>query len=444
MNYESAGGNLTINTWNTTVSTGARTLRLSGAGNGEIVNWTSASNNVVTVIKDDAGTWSLRSTMNPGLRAAVFGPVTVNNGTLAVDGGLGERVTGSVVVNNGGTLQVGASGGTVGEVGAGVTPTSVTIKSGGALNASTFTDYSLQPAQTLIAGGSISTGGQLSVFGDNRVHIGDVSTASAGTMSVTGNLSLSNQFAATGGGLYFDLSNSTSGTNDKVNVSGNVSVSNGPVNLYVNALGGGFATGTYNLISYTGAALNTSDFNLSVTGAARPARPWDSAPSPTRSTWSSAAPPAISCGRAISAAIGTSSEHPIGLTPAHRWPTSSTSSTTSPSMTPPRTATSTSRLRVTPGSMTVTTGGNYTFGGSGTITSAAALTKNGTGTLVVTKHRAEFLPQRQYQRRHAGARHRWGGWLGHQWRHRQQRRPRCQQEQHRYLQRHHLRQRLGH
>ena len=41
-----AAGNLTIGTWNTTVSTGPRTLRLLGAGNGEIVNWTSVASNV--------------------------------------------------------------------------------------------------------------------------------------------------------------------------------------------------------------------------------------------------------------------------------------------------------------------------------------------------------------------------------------------------------------
>jgi autotransporter-associated beta strand protein len=381
-NYQSDAGKLTISALSPAAAvTTARIFTLQGAGDGEITAFTPSVTTVQhTVIKNGAGTWKWGATGTTGQ----WGAVTVNGGTLVFDGGIGVNAKGAATVNSGGTLQVVSDGSNNGEVGNGVTPTTLTIKSGGALNANTFTDYSLQVGQTLVAGGSISTGGQFSTFGDNRVYIGDVTTASAGTMTVTGNLSLSNQFAAAGGGLYFDLSNSTSGTNDKINASGNVSVSNGPVNIYVNSLGGGFASGTYNLISYNGAALNVSDFNLSVSGGGttRQALGIGTATNAVNLVVTGAPGNLLWKGNVSGDwdIVGTSNWFNTGTSLADKFyqfdnvSFDDTATTTNVNVT----------TSVNPGTVSVTTANNYTFSGSGTITSASALTKSGNGTLVVT------------------------------------------------------------
>jgi fibronectin-binding autotransporter adhesin len=382
-NYQSDAGKLTISALSPgSLVTTARIFQLQGAADGEITAFTPSVTNVQhTVIKNGTGTWKWGATGTTGQ----WGAVTVNGGTLIFDGGIGVNVKGAPTVNSGGTLQVVSDGSNNGEVGNNVTPTTLTIKAGGALNANTFTDYSLQVGQTLVAGGSISTGGQFSTFGDNRVYIGDVTTPSAGTLSITGNLSLSNQFAAAGGGIYFDLSNSTSGTNDKINASGSLSVSNGPVNIYVNALGGGLATGTYNLISYSGAALNPSDFNLSIAGGGGTTRQTLGVGTATNAVnlVVSGTPGNLVWKGNVSGdwdIVGTSNWFNTGTSLADKFyqfdnvSFDDTATTTNVNVT----------TSVNPGTVSVSTNNNYTFSGSGTITSASALTKSGNGTLVVS------------------------------------------------------------
>ncbi|HEY7088756.1 MAG TPA: autotransporter-associated beta strand repeat-containing protein [Tepidisphaeraceae bacterium] len=269
--YESAGGNLTITNWNTSATGTGRFLNLSGAGNGLIQNWASPpSNTTLTVNKSGAGTWTLGSGMNSG----TFISMSVTGGSLVLQNGLGARMIGNATISTGGTLVVQASGGVDGEIGNGTPPTTLAVNAGGVLDASSFTTYSLQVAQTLVAAGTIKAG-TLAAFGDNAIHIGNTTAPAAATLSIQGNLSLSNVAAATNGGLHFDLGNDTtigSGTNDLVSVQGDVQIDNssGPINIYVNALTGSYATGTYRLIDFTsGNTLNASDFSLQGFAASR-------------------------------------------------------------------------------------------------------------------------------------------------------------------------------
>jgi hypothetical protein len=242
-NYESAGGSLTINNWVTTGSGGQRTLRLLGAASGTMAGWSPVAGNVVTLIKDGTGTWTIGSGMN--VADGAFGPTTVNAGNLILAPGVGARFTGSnsttsvvpnITINNGGRLTVQAANGTDGEVGNAPTPGTITVNAGGMLDASSFTTYSLQANQTLIGAGTFRAG-TLSVSGDNAIHLGASAASTAvGTLTVQGALSLSNAFSSATGGLYFNLGNATTpgaGVNDLISVQGPAVVDNsgGPINV---------------------------------------------------------------------------------------------------------------------------------------------------------------------------------------------------------------------
>jgi len=394
-NFESLAGNLTIASWNSTGSASARTLRMIGAGNGEFQGWTAAAGNVVTVIKEGAGTWSLRSGMSNA--NGVFGPVTVNGGTLVFDNGLGSRETGNVTVNLGGTIQVVRDptnpGGDVNavEVGNGTPATTVNVKAGGALDASTFTIYSLQAGQTLIGGGTLSTGGKLSASGDNAIYIGDVSTAAAGTLMVNGNLAISNAFAAGAGGLHFDLTNDTTpggGINDQISVSGDFQLDNtsGAINLYINPLSPqGFANGTYNLISYNGASLpSPSDFHLIVGAGGQTRQMLSVATQTNQVNLNVSGSPANLVWKGGNAGnawdIVTTQNWVNGVTGDKFYQLDNVTFDDSSANT---SVVLTATGAITPGSMTISANQNYNFSGSPALSIGSGLTKNGGGTATI-------------------------------------------------------------
>jgi autotransporter-associated beta strand protein len=96
----------------------ARNLYLQGAGNGSISGDISDTSANLSIIKQDAGIWTLSGTNSYG------GATTVNDGTLAVSGILSAS---AVTVNNSGTVLASGSTGTIGN--------SVTINLGAILAA---------------------------------------------------------------------------------------------------------------------------------------------------------------------------------------------------------------------------------------------------------------------------------------------------------------------
>ncbi len=397
LNWESAAGNLAIGTLNTTANGGARTIRMIGAGNGEVQNWTPNANNAITLIKDGTGTWTMRSSIATNIGTAAFGAVTVNGGNLVLEAGLGEKVVGNsslpvvpnVTINSGGTLTVKSADGTTGEVGNySASGTTNTIKAGGTLDASTFTNYSMQAGQTWIIGGTVKAG-NLSTFGDNAIYLGDVSTTAFGTATVVGNVTLSNAFSTATGGLNFDLANVNTvggGVNDLLSVQGNVSVDNssGPINIRLHPTAG-LANGSYRLIDFTGGStLNANDFTLS-----------GFTPGTTRQS--------ISVGTAagqvnlvVAGSPGNvvwkgnvSSTWDIGVTGTPNWLNGATADKyydfDNASFTDAA-ANKTVDLStvITPTSITVNSAGDYVFQGGGSLNGPTGITKSGTGKLTIS------------------------------------------------------------
>ncbi|WP_428937480.1 beta strand repeat-containing protein [Fontivita pretiosa] len=390
--YESSAGNLTITNWNTSATGTGRFLNLLGNGNGQIVNWVAPpASTTLTINKSGGGTWTLGAGMNTG----TFIAVNVNGGTLVFDGGLGTRMMGSATISAGGTLRVVSTDGTSGEIGTAPTPTSITVRSGGAFDASTFTTYSLQPGasagvlgQSLVLGGTFTTG-TLAVFGDNVVRLGDSAAAgSVGTGHIVGNLSLSNAFAATGGGIYFDLANVTTvggGVNDLLSVQGDVMVdgSSGPINLYLNPISAAFATGTYRLIEFSsGATLNASDFAIQGFSAGQ-----------SRQTAAVATAPGqvnlvVSGNVANLVWVGNGAGNEWDVATTQNWLNGATPDKffLGDHVTFNDTSTNTTVNLIgnlLPGSIVVDTAQTYTFQGSGALIGNPTLAKSGTGTLIV-------------------------------------------------------------
>jgi fibronectin-binding autotransporter adhesin len=384
-NFQSAAGLLTINNYVIDSAVGsARTITFGGAGNGQINAWAPSNATLQHILqKNGAGTWTLGSGM---ASTGKFGAITVNGGNLVLKGGLGAISAGNTVINNGGTLTVESDGANNGEVGNGTTATTITVASGGTLDASTFTSYSMQVAQTLIAGGTIKAGA-FNTFGDNVVRIGNVATAAAGTMSVVGNLNISNEFSSTTGGYYFDLTSAATtvggGVNDLVSITGDLSVNTagGAIPLRINSLGGGFANGTYRLFEFTsGTTLSPSLFTLVGAGSSRQLFSVDTAPgqvnllvtgNPASLVW------AGDGGGNVWDVNGTSNWR-NGANPDKFFQFDNvTFNDTSANKTVNLSTT------VTPTSVLVDTASTYTINGAGNISGSSSLTKSGTGTLVL-------------------------------------------------------------
>lgn len=385
-NIESAGGLLTIGTYtiNSAVPS-ARTIALSGAGNGQIDNWSPANAALAhNLVKNGAGTWSLGSNL-AGIGR--LGNVTVNGGNLSLGAGVGAIMAGNTVVNTGSTLTVVSSGGVDGELGNNTTPTSIRVVAGATLDASSFSNYSLQVAQTLTLGGTFKAG-SLTAYGDNVIYLGDVNTVSPGTGVIQGNLNLSSQFATALGGIHFDLANVTTvggGVNDLLSVQGalNVDTSSGPISLRLHPIAG-LANGTYRLIEFTGGAtLNASDFVLTgfASGTTRQSVSVGTAAnqvnlvvsgSPANVVWSGA----------------NSSAWDVGVTGTNNWLNGGSpdkyfdfDSVSFTDAAANKTVDLTTAI--TPASITVNSSGDYLFQGGGSLNGSTGITKSGSGKLTI-------------------------------------------------------------
>jgi fibronectin-binding autotransporter adhesin len=403
-NFDSLAGNLAINALNTTATGGNRIVRMSGAGNGEFINWTpntgtGATANALTLLKEGAGTWTIRSSfVNPAtVGTGTLGNITVNGGNLVLEAGVGEKVTGNgltnpvtvpnVTINSGGTLTVVSADGVSGEVGNYATPTTLTVRAGGTLDASTFSTYNLQVGQTFIGAGTVKAG-LFNTYGDNSIFVGDTNaTGSVGTLAFQGNFGISNEFATANSGIRFDLAATNTvggGVNDLITVAGDLLVNNagGPVKFVINPLTGSLQTGQYRLIDFgTGTTLNPADFTLTgvTAGTTRQSFGITTAPGQVNLTVSGAPANIVWKGNLSADWDVVATSNWLNGAAADKYyqfdnVTFDDTATT-------RTVNLTTGL--TPSSVTVNANTDYVFNGTGSLTTTLGLTKSGTGKLTI-------------------------------------------------------------
>lgn len=149
-------------------SVNTRTIRLRGAGSGEIQGGIANSytnGSITAIVKEESGSWTLSGTNS------YTGSTSVNGGTLLVNGTLGNSV---LAVNSGGTL-----GGT------GVINGAVTVDSGGALAPGVSTGtLIISNLLTLSTGSTVLVEINAQTLNHDRVS-GLSNVAYAGTLSVS-------------------------------------------------------------------------------------------------------------------------------------------------------------------------------------------------------------------------------------------------------------------
>jgi fibronectin-binding autotransporter adhesin len=327
-----------------------RMLNLQGAGNGNITgNIGGTAVGSWDIIKRGTGTWTLSGSNTH------TGRTVVNEGTLVLS-------SASAVVTSS-ELRAAGSG-----------IMDVSQVAGGTFN--------LQVDQAVTGTGTFKAN-TLYAFGDNMIRPGAAGVV--GTLTVDGNLTLDGQFGTAAGGLYFDLSNTTTvggGVNDLINVTGSLSLMN-QMQVHINPVSGALANGTYRLIEY-GGSLSGGAGNLSLIGAGSARQ------SLALSTATAGQVDLVVSGMAANlvwAGDGSSNTWDVGGTP--NWQNNGSpdvfydfdnvSFTNTGSATPAVNIVGT----VQPGSITVDSSQNYTFAGAGAIGGAGSLTKSGTGTLTI-------------------------------------------------------------
>jgi autotransporter-associated beta strand protein len=206
---------------------GARGFQLGGAGNGTN---NGAISTALSLRKMDGGIWTVTN------NNTYTGATTVEGGTLVLAATAKIGSTPSITVFNNATLDV-----------------SAVMTSG--TNA-----FALTTGQMLAGGGNVmgnvnaSAAGVLIQPGSLNVHSLTGGMGAAGTLSISGNLSLGPTTTN-----YFELGSSTTvggGINDLVSVGGDLD----PQNAYISiSTFTGLVNGTYRLFNYSGAKL--SSFN---------------------------------------------------------------------------------------------------------------------------------------------------------------------------------------
>ena len=238
-NIESQSGTLTLNGNLSAPDWALRTYRLSGAGNGVITGAIVDLDTIggqtvenVGILKQGTGTWTLATAANVADPSNDenyhHGPTTVEEGTLVVL---------SNGVNNGELRS-----------------SSIAVASGGTLDTTDFSTYSLLQDQALSGAGTVSAN-TLAGYDDNVIAPGD----SVGTLNIAGNLSLSTYNDAPTGSLNYELGSTTTpggSSNDLISVGGNLSltasVGTNKFQVNVTPVDLSLAAGSYRLINYTG------------------------------------------------------------------------------------------------------------------------------------------------------------------------------------------------
>jgi autotransporter-associated beta strand protein len=214
--FDSAAGKLTItgDILNETGNATARTIRFSGAGNGEFAALfvDSTGTGALTIRKEGTGTWIFS---NPSF--SYLGDTLVSGGTLAFTGGISIDSSPHIEIAPGATLDL----------------------SSGSLNRAA--------EQTLVGAGTAR--GPVSLAG------GVLTPDVPGMVSSPATLTFADGLSLDGGNVNFDLGATQTpggGVNDLVNVQGNLQLlSQTDINLH--PLAGGLASGAYRLFNYSGA-----------------------------------------------------------------------------------------------------------------------------------------------------------------------------------------------
>ena len=254
---ESAGVGQLL-TVNSTITNGANTLTLLGAGDGLVTTPLAGSGNVV---KQGAGTWTLGGTGAPagatgtttftsqagtlsflsnGTNSTIgAGSVTLNGGSMALSGTAASTFNNAAAVaQNGSITALQAPGGTAGlVVNLGGTQ-GVTIAAGKTLTLATANNYTLNVLGSITGAGALTSTGTVNLNAATNSYSGATSIPS-GVLSVNGGLNTAGAVTVSGG---------TFNVNAPVTV-GNLIVS----------------TGTYN----GGAALTTTSGVTVIGGLAR-------------------------------------------------------------------------------------------------------------------------------------------------------------------------------
>lgn len=163
------------------------------------------------------------------------GLIKAGAGTLTLQGS--ASYSGTTTISNG-VLALSGSGSLAGT-------TNINIKSAGTLNVSGVGGLTLASAETI--GGSGMVSGNLTDNSSSIILPGG--TATAGTLTVNGNLTLGGNGV---GALNFDLAHSVTvggGVNDLIAVTGTLNIA-GTTTMNLNYLTGSPAVGTYTLIQY--------------------------------------------------------------------------------------------------------------------------------------------------------------------------------------------------
>jgi autotransporter-associated beta strand protein len=163
----------------------------------------------------------------------IGGLTKLGKGTLTLNGYV--SYSGTTKVSNG-VLALGSSGSFSAS-------TNIVVLSGATLNVSAAGGLTLN--QNLSGAGTVI--GNISDSSGVTTASGYAATGAAGTLTISGNLSLNG-----GGALNFGLANVTTaggGVNDLIAVTGNLNIS-GPTALSVNLINGAPGLGTYTLFSY--------------------------------------------------------------------------------------------------------------------------------------------------------------------------------------------------
>jgi autotransporter-associated beta strand protein len=184
---------------------------------------------------------SLSGTAGTTLSGATGGGNT--SATTYIVGALGDSTTfAGNIANGGGTTGITKTGGGTLTLGGTASHTGPTALNQGAL----LVDGSLVATAVTAASGTL-LGGDGGIAGPVTMDAG--SFLSPGTLPFTGaTLTLGGGLSLNGSTMYFDLSASTSGANDKVVMSGGTLALSGALNFQFLLLEGSLAAGTYELV----------------------------------------------------------------------------------------------------------------------------------------------------------------------------------------------------
>ncbi|MFM2293881.1 MAG: toxins and related Ca2+-binding domain, partial [Verrucomicrobiota bacterium] len=325
---------------------------LKGSRNLSLLNTTPAAV-ALTVGGNNANT-----TYGGVMSGAAATLTKVGSGTLTLTNA--NTFTGNTTISAGGITLTGSGA---------LASSQIEVQGGTTLDVSGVS-FNVGSAQTLKGNGTI-TGGVSTTSGAQLVP-----GASVGLLTISGNLTLA--------GGTIEQVEFTAGTNDTINVGGNLSPSGVTVINIASLPGGGLANGNYTLINVTG-TLGGTAANFSVSNAPSPSRQtfaitYDTGSSPKRVL--------LNVSGNASSLTWTPTNSAWDLVTTYNWSNGVGSDVyfDGDSVTFDDNGGATSpvlNVTVNPGSVTFNSSSNYSFTGTGKITGFSGITKSGSGSLTI-------------------------------------------------------------